>query len=99
MSATRSRIAVGLLAAALLGTGGWGYGQREGRQPTRQEVRGVLKAVDGAARTVTVVAVEARKEAGDRTFPLAADVEVALGTEFGRRGAFKEGKLADLAPG
>src|SRR5207248_2293837 len=73
--------------------------QRGERVPARTEVRGVLKAVDVAAGTLTVSGSEGRQAAAEKTYPVAKDVEVALGAEAGRLGLFKAGKLADLAPG
>ncbi len=63
------------------------------------EVRGILKAIDAAKATVTLM-VNAREEASDKTYALAKTVEVGLGTGMARRGgAYREGKLSDLAPG
>jgi hypothetical protein len=100
MSARKQGIAGWLLVAAVaLGMAERTNGQV--REPQRPEVRGVVKAVDAGAGTITVVVGEGREPATDKTFSLAKHVEVAIGpgVAIGRGGLFKEGKLADLAEG
>lgn len=99
MFATRNAPPAWLLAAAALyGVVGHAAAQRAGREPPRPEVRGVLKAVDAAGTLTVSVGGDRQQPAADKTYPLAKDVEVALGSDT-RRGLFKEGKLADLAAG
>jgi hypothetical protein len=63
-------------------------------------VRGQLKAVDAAKKTLTIGQTAGRDQAGeDKTYSLAADAEVAVDDGRGRRLSLKEAKLTDLAPG
>ncbi len=89
-----------LAGAAVIGFAGQTQAQQFGRGPVRPEVRGMLKAVDAAAGTITVMQFEGRQAAAtERTYKLAKDVEVAVDASGGgRRGALKEAKLADLPP-
>jgi RNA polymerase sigma factor (sigma-70 family) len=70
-----------------------------GDRVARAEVRGVLKALDADKGTITVAVGEGRGESVDKTFTVAKNAEVGVNAGFGRRGAFREAKLADLAPG
>jgi RNA polymerase sigma factor (sigma-70 family) len=76
--------------------------QRDGRTGP-SEVRGIIKALDADKRTITLSLRQARRDESadeEKTFTLAKGVEVGIGTTFNRRGgAYREGKLADLAPG
>lgn len=66
------------------------------REAPRPEIRGIVKSVDAAARTITVTAPESRDAAAtEKTYTLAKDVEVAIGRGL----LFKEGKIADLNAG
>jgi RNA polymerase sigma factor (sigma-70 family) len=77
--------------------------QRDGVQ--RQEVRGLVKSVDVKAATISVTIGGGRgADPVDKTYALAKDVEVAVGSSGGARfsgatGLLKEGKLADLTEG
>ncbi len=84
--------------AALIGWAGQVQSQQFGRGPARPEVRGMLKAVDASAGTITVMQFERRQEPPvEKTYKLAKDVEVAMDAAGGgRRGALKEAKLAEL---
>ena len=87
-----------LAGAAFIGFGGQTQAQF-GRGPVRPEARGMLKAVDAAAGTITVMQFEGRQGPPvEKTYKLAKDVEVAVDSGGGRRGAFREAKLADLPP-
>ena len=78
---------------------------RGGRGPGGTEVRGTVKTVDTAGMKITIAVPPARDAGRDApatetTFSLAKDVEVALGSGFGRGGEFfREGKLSHLVPG
>ncbi len=104
MFARKHQIAGGLLvAAALIGMTQQGHGQgREvpGRE-ARQEIRGVVKSVAAGAITLSFGPGRDREPAPDKTYSLAKNVEVAIGSggRGGVGGLFKEGKLADLAAG
>lgn len=75
-------------------------GQFPGRGPVRPEVRGVVKAVDATAGTITLAAGGGRGEPlPEKTYKLAADAEVAVDPGTGRRGILQPAKLADLAAG
>jgi RNA polymerase sigma factor (sigma-70 family) len=79
-------------------------GRRErgdGRAAPLPEVRGVVKAVDVNKGTITVDTADGRREIVEKTFAVSKTAEVAVGSGLGRggRGTFREGKLADLAPG
>src|SRR5207244_3568517 len=68
----------------------------------RPEVQGVVKGVNAGAGTITLAIGGGREVAAtEKTFSLAKDVEVAVGSPVGRgvAGLLKEGKLADLAAG
>jgi RNA polymerase sigma factor (sigma-70 family) len=72
---------------------------REGR---RAEVHGMVKEVNASARTITISVGSGREAAPeDKTFAVAKDVEVVVGSSVarGREGLYKEAKLADLAAG
>jgi hypothetical protein len=69
------------------------------REPPRQETRGVLKAVDASAGTITVTVGGGREAPLENTYSLAKNVEIATASSTGRFGVFKEAKLADLSPG
>jgi RNA polymerase sigma factor (sigma-70 family) len=70
-----------------------------GRAAAPPEVRGILKEVDAEKGTITL-ALNPREEGSEKSFTLAKNVEVGVNTAAGRRvGAFREGKLADVAPG
>jgi len=79
--------------------------ERGGRGPGGTEVRGAVKSVDAAGMKITIAVPPGRDEARDAphketTFSLAKDVEVAVGSSFGRgAGVFREGKLSQLLPG
>jgi RNA polymerase sigma factor (sigma-70 family) len=64
----------------------------------RSEVRGVLEALDADKITVAVTG-DGRGETVKKTFTVARNAEVGVTVGIGRRGAFREAKLADLAPG
>jgi RNA polymerase sigma factor (sigma-70 family) len=71
-----------------------------GREPARPEVRGVVKAVDTNKGTLTVAVGVGRGEEGvEKTFAVPGTAEVAINVGSGRRGSYRGGKLADLAPG
>ncbi len=78
-------------------------GKRGGSQ--QQEVRGTVKSVDVKAATITVSMGGGRgTDPVEKMYPLAKDVEVAVGSGGGGRlsgpaGLLKEGKLTDLAEG
>jgi RNA polymerase sigma factor (sigma-70 family) len=75
-------------------------GQDRVRGPGLTEVRGTVKSVDAAAGKITIATGGGREQpAGEMTYALAKDVEVAVGSAFSRGSVFKEGKLADLAAG
>src|SRR5437870_4961632 len=95
MSARMCGIASWLLVAAVaVGMADRVHAQR--RESPRNEVRGVVKTAD--ANNITITIMESRENVMDKTFALAKDVEVAIGSGFGfGRGVFfNEGKLADL---
>jgi hypothetical protein len=101
MSATRHGIAGCLLvAAAVIATAERAPGQFRdfGREPQRPEVRGVLKAADAAAGTVTIATGRGREATPDSTYAVAKDAEVVVGSGRGR-GLFHAVKLADLPAG
>jgi len=88
-----------LFAASALGQGREG---REGRdRPRGPEIRGVVKAVSAAARTITVTMPQGREnpEAADTTYPVAESAEIAVGSSFARVGVYREAKLGDLPAG
>jgi len=86
----------GLLLAAALCSADSALGQI--REAPRPEARGVVKSID--AGSITILSGEGRDAAGEKTFTLAKNVELAIGTVgTGRFGLFKEGKLADLSAG
>jgi len=94
-----------LVAAAVLAANMVAAQERGGRDPRGTEIQEAVKAVDVAGMKITI-AVPPGRDAGrdasptETTFSLAKDVEVALGTSFGRgSGVFREGKLAQLIPG
>src|SRR5262245_46723496 len=93
---------VKLATAVLLGVAVGAVGQ-PGRPPDRREapeVRGVVRAVDAAKRTITVaVASRGREAPEEKTFTLAKDADVLVDDGRGSRFAVKEGKLADVHPG
>ncbi len=102
MTTTRFGIAGGLLAAVMALTAGPADAQRRFGRRDQAEVRGVVKALDAKAGTLTLTTFVGRgTPAEEKTYTLAKDVEVALGHEEGRGGPglFKEGKLADVAAG
>jgi hypothetical protein len=67
------------------------------RDGPRTEVRGIIKSVNAASITI---GSDGREAAGEKTYPLAKDAEIALGLGGGARvGALKAGKVADLANG
>jgi hypothetical protein len=74
-------------------------GQGDARAAARPEVRGVLKAVDTNKGTLTVAVGDGRQEPEEKTFTVAKNAEVGVNVGVGRRSAFREAKLADLAPG
>jgi hypothetical protein len=85
-----------LVGAALIVLAGQTQAQF-GRGPARPEVRGILKAVDASAGTITVMQFEGRQgPPTEKTYKLAKDLEVGVDAGGGRRGALKEAKLADL---
>jgi len=107
MSASKRWLSGCLLAAAVVFAMNQVIAQdRGGRGPGGAEIRGAVKSVDVAGMKITI-AVPAGRDAGrdapptETTYPLAKDVEVALGAAFGRGGGgvFREGKLAQLIPG
>lgn len=70
------------------------------RSTASPEVRGVLKAVDPNKCTITIAVGDGRQEAVEKTFTVSKNAEVGVSTAgMSRRFAFREGKLADLAPG
>src|SRR5688572_25615737 len=89
-----------ILAAVLLVGVTDSFAQPPGRGEPRPEARGVVKPVDAKAGTITATAGEGRQDAMEKTYALAKEVEVVHGDfSSGRRGAFKEAKLADLIAG
>jgi RNA polymerase sigma factor (sigma-70 family) len=84
----------------VLGNRGFVLAQERGREPSRSELRGQVKAVDAAAGKITIATLVARDQPPtETTYALAKDVEVAVGAAVGRGGVFKESKLAELVPG
>ena len=79
--------------------------ERGGRGPGGTEVRGAVKSVDATGMKITIAVPPGRDEGRDAphketTFSLAKDVEVAVGSSFGRGASvFREGKLNQLLPG
>jgi RNA polymerase sigma factor (sigma-70 family) len=72
----------------------------DARAPAHPEARGILKAVDAGKGTLTVAVGDGRNEPEEKTFTVAKNAEIGVGTGGGRRGgAFHEATLADLAPG
>jgi len=67
--------------------------------PRSTEVRGVIKVVDIGKGALTVAVGGGREETGEQTFTLGKNTEIGIGVGNGRRVSFREGKLADLAPG
>jgi small nuclear ribonucleoprotein (snRNP)-like protein len=73
---------------------------RDARAERRPDVRGVLKAVDATKRTLTVAVGDGRREsAEDQTFTVAPKAEIGLAVGQSRATAYREGTLANLAPG
>src|SRR5262245_14396463 len=99
MLTTRFRTSIALALAIVTATGSGLLAQREARGTPQPEVRGVLKAVDAGKGTLTVDVGDGRQEPVEKTFTVAKTAEVGLNVGIGRRGSFREGKLADLAPG
>jgi hypothetical protein len=63
-------------------------------------VRGQLKAIDAGKKTITIGQAAGREAAGEeKTYSLAAGVEIAVDDGRGRRFSIKEGQLGDLATG
>lgn len=63
-------------------------------------VRGLIKKIDAAAKTLTISQTMGREqEPDDKTFTLAPQAEIAVDDGRGRPYSLKEGKLEDLAPG
>jgi RNA polymerase sigma factor (sigma-70 family) len=73
----------------------------DGRGTAPHEVRGVVKAVDAANGKITVTLAPTRREESEeeKTFTLAKNAEVGIALGNKRRGTYREGKLAELAPG
>jgi hypothetical protein len=76
------------------------------RGSPRLETRGMLKAIDAKAGTITIATFDGRRDSREpieKTFTLAKEVEIALDSSGGSRGrvsgVFKEGKVADLKEG
>src|SRR5262249_49748643 len=90
-----------LVALVVLGTAVpvHGQGREGGREAPRPEVRGGVEGVDAGAGTLTLTIGEGRGPTTEKTFSLAKDAEVAVGSTFGRGGLYKPGKLGDLAAG
>jgi hypothetical protein len=65
----------------------------------RNEIRGVVKAVDVGTGSITLSVGGGRQPAAENTFIIGKDTEIAIGDGTGRRFGFREGKLGDLAPG
>ncbi len=61
-------------------------------------VFGVVKSVDAGAGTITLTQARGREEAEEKTFTLAKDADVVLGSAWGR-GLARLGKLADVKAG
>jgi RNA polymerase sigma factor (sigma-70 family) len=80
---------------------------RDGRAAPQSQVQGVVKAVDAAKGTITLTLRPGRGEEREQeeTFTLAKDAEVGIAASSRREASpfreppFREGKLADLAPG
>src|SRR6476469_7014238 len=87
-----------LAVAALALAAAPALAQREGRGPARGDARGLLKAVDPAARTITITVPEGRQAAVEKSFTLAPDAEIAVDSS-GRRGILRAAKLADFPAG
>ncbi len=73
-------------------------------RPQRAEIRAILKSIDVAKSTITVLVFEARpaerREPEEKTFAVAKDVEIGVSVGDGRgRGYFREAKFTDLTPG
>lgn len=73
--------------------------QREAREAAHYEVRGILKSIDTTAGTITIAIHEGRQPSADKSFALAKNAEVAVHDGTGRRGLYKEAKLADIPIG
>lgn len=94
LTAIRRSLACLLVASLALAATEKSSGQV--REPLRPEIRGVIKTVDLGVGKITVAVGEGREAAAtEKTFALAKDVEVVIGS--GRGGFLKEGKPADLA--
>ncbi|HKI30904.1 MAG TPA: RNA polymerase sigma factor [Gemmataceae bacterium] len=79
-----------------------GPGRSDARGTPQTEVRGIIKAVDVDKASITLTLHSDRRDesAEEKTFTLAKTAEVGIGTGLGRRGgAYREAKLADIAPG
>ena len=95
MSMHKLAIAAGLLVAALL-VGLTPRSSGQFRDPSRGDVRGVVKSIKD--KQITLSIGEGRDAAAtERSWPLSEDVEVAIGTSRG--GIFKKANTADLLPG
>jgi len=72
--------------------------QRDGGNSSAREARGVVKAIDAKAGTITLSSVDGRNS-GETTVKVTDKTEVVFGDSNGRRGGGREGKLADIAVG
>ena len=69
----------------------------QGRDPHRSEVRGMLKAVDVSAGSITVLIGAGRESPTvEKVFKLTKNVEVCIGGGFRIGGVLKAAKLAEL---
>jgi hypothetical protein len=71
--------------------------QAQLREPPRPEVRGVIKAIDAGAGTITVTTGDGREPAAEKPFILAKDVEV--GAASPGRTVVRAAKAGDLSAG
>ena len=76
-----SRLLVpGLLFVLLAGQDDQVLGQVPGRGTVRPDIRGVLKSVDAAAGKITVQAQDGRQGPSEKTYNLAKEAEIVLGS-------------------
>ena len=94
MKSRHSLAANGLLAALTLFCLNTTLLGQEGR---RQEQRGVIKTIDVTGASITIVAGGGRESLSEKTYSLAPQAEVAVGS--GRSGLFQPAQVADLSPG
>jgi hypothetical protein len=77
-----------------------GQGKKD-RPEVGPTLHGMVKAVDATKNSLTVNVVQGngKKAVEERTFPVAADVQVTLADSLSKEQASPAGRLADLSPG